>query len=179
MSSHLFFRLPLSLFPFTVPCSIVFAKPDTLKHGQTILVSVFNQGQAFIIFANGCLDFSVNLLIDHTVLVRNVQSSPEKSHLKACVNFSNSAVKVHDSQANKNMEMTWERDSFTFDPRDILLSLQMGFSFVRAAVVCAILERISGLKPLSKTTVTRYLFKYPASAFYLYLSLDAIGTFCH
>ena len=34
--------------------------------------------------------------------------------------------------------------SFTFDPRYILLSLQIGCSFVRAAVACAILERISG-----------------------------------
>ena len=42
------------------------------------------------------------------------------------------------------MEMTRERISFTFDPRDMLLSLQMGFSFVRAAVACAILERTSG-----------------------------------
>ena len=34
------------------------------------------------------------------------------------------------------MEMTRERISFTFNPRDMLLSLQMGFSFVRAAVAC-------------------------------------------
>ena len=65
----------------------------------------------------------------------------------------NSAVKVHDSQAYRNMEMTRERISFTFDPRDMLLSLQMGFSFVRASVACAILERTSGLEPLSETTV--------------------------
>ena len=44
------------------------------------------------------------------------------------------------------MEMTRERTSFTFDPRDMLLTLQMGFSFVRAAVACAILERTSGLE---------------------------------
>ena len=74
-----------------------------------------------------------------------------------CVLFSNSAVKVHDSQAYRNMEMTRERISFTFDPRDMLLSLQMGFSFVRAAVACAILERTSGLEPLSETTAPRYL----------------------
>ena len=48
------------------------------------------------------------------------------------------AIKVHDLQAYRNMEITTERISFTFDPRDMLLSLQMGFSFVRAAVVCAI-----------------------------------------
>ena len=55
------------------------------------------------------------------------------------------------------MEMTRERIGFTFDPRDMLLSLQMGFSFVRAAVACAILERTSGLEPSSQTTAPRYL----------------------
>ena len=55
------------------------------------------------------------------------------------------------------MEITRERISFTFDPRDMLLSLQMGFSFVRAAVACAILERTSGLEPSSETTAPRYL----------------------
>ena len=38
LSSHLFYYLPLFLFPFTVPRRIVFAKPEDLKHGQTILV---------------------------------------------------------------------------------------------------------------------------------------------
>ena len=51
------------------------------------------------------------------------------SHPKACVLFFNSAVNDNDSQANKNMEMARERTSFTFDPRDMILSLQMGFSF--------------------------------------------------
>ena len=31
LSSHLFFCLPLILFPFTVPCRIVFAKPEDLE----------------------------------------------------------------------------------------------------------------------------------------------------
>ena len=75
------------------------------------------------------------------------------------------------------MEMTRERISFTFDPRDMLLSLQMGFSFVRAAVACAILERTSGLEPsseCSKVLETCYSTQY--LPFYLYLSLDAIRT---
>ena len=55
------------------------------------------------------------------------------------------------------MEMTRERISFTFDPRDMLLSLQMGFSFVRAAMACAILDRTSGLEPSTETTAPRYL----------------------
>ena len=38
LSSHLFFCLPLLLFPFTVPCRIVFAKPKDL---ETIFISIF------------------------------------------------------------------------------------------------------------------------------------------
>ena len=51
------------------------------------------------------------------------------------------------------MKMTRERISFNCDPTDMLLSLKMGFSFVRAAIACIILEGISGLEPLSETTV--------------------------
>ena len=37
LSSHLFFCLPLFLFPFTVPCRIVFAKPEDLETWQNHL----------------------------------------------------------------------------------------------------------------------------------------------
>ena len=40
LSSHLFFCLPLFLFPFTVPCRIVLLNQKTLRHGQTILAFV-------------------------------------------------------------------------------------------------------------------------------------------
>ena len=100
---------------------------------------------------------------------------------KGCILFSNSAVKVHDSQAYRNMGMTRERISFTFDPIDMLLFLQMGFSVIRAAVACAILERISCLESSSETTAPMYLKLVTAQLlpFYLYLSLDAIGTDLH
>ena len=52
--------------------------------------------------------------------------------------------------------MTRERIRFTFDARDMLLSLHMGFRFVRAAAACEILERISGFEPLPETT-PRYM----------------------
>ena len=55
------------------------------------------------------------------------------------------------------MKMTRERTSFTFDSREMLQSLQMGFSFVKAALACSILERNSGLKPSSEITGPRYL----------------------
>ena len=71
--------------------------------------------------------------------------------------LSSSAVKVHESQAYRTKEMTRERISFTFDPKDMLLSLKVGFSFVRAAMACTILERTSGLEPSSETTAPRYL----------------------
>ena len=98
-----------------------------------------------------------------------------RKHLisKACVLFSNSAVKVHYSQAYRNMEMTRECIGFTFDPRDMLLSLQMGFSFVRAAVACAILERTSGLEPSSETTTPSYLklVTVPNASPYTFISI--------
>ena len=81
------------------------------------------------------------------------------------------------------MEMTRERISFTFDPRDMLLFFHMGFSVVRAAVACSIPNRISGLEPSSETTAPRYLKLVIVPnfcPFYLYLSLwDAIGAVCH
>ena len=35
LSSHLFFCLPLFLFPFTVPCRLVFTKPEDIEN-QTL-----------------------------------------------------------------------------------------------------------------------------------------------
>ena len=49
--------------------------------------------------------------------------------------------------------------------REILLSIQAGFSLVNAAVVCAILENISGLEPSSVITEHRYLKFVTVSSF--------------
>ena len=64
---------------------------------------------------------------------------------------------VHDSQAYGKMEVTRERISLILELREILSSVQTGFSLVNAAVVCAILESISGLEPSSVVTEPRYL----------------------
>ena len=53
--------------------------------------------------------------------------------------------------------MTRERISAAFEPREMLLSLQICLSFVRAAVALAILERTSGFELSSETTAPRYL----------------------
>ena len=64
---------------------------------------------------------------------------------------------VHDSQAYRKMDVTRERTSRIWELREILLLFQTGFSVVNAAVVCAILESISGLEPSSLITEPRYL----------------------
>ena len=51
-----------------------------------------------------------------------------------------SAVRVHDSQAYRKMDVTRERISRILELIEILLSTQTGFSLVNAAVVCAILD---------------------------------------
>ena len=64
---------------------------------------------------------------------------------------------VHDSHACRKMDVTRERISGVLGLREILLSFQTGFNLVSAAVVCAILESISGLEPSSVITEPRYL----------------------
>ena len=52
--------------------------------------------------------------------------------------------------------MTREHSSRILELREILLSFQIGFNLVNAAVVCAIVESISGLEPSSVITEPRY-----------------------
>ena len=73
-------------------------------------------------------------------------------------------MRVHDSQADRKMDVTRERISRILELREILLSFQTGFSLVNTAVVCAILESISGLEPSSVITEPRYLKLVPQDA---------------
>ena len=68
-------------------------------------------------------------------------------------------MRVHDSQAYRKMDVTRERVSRILELREIglLMSIQTGFSLVNAAVVCVILESISGLELSSVITEPRYL----------------------
>ena len=72
----------------------------------------------------------------------------------ACTLLWSSAVRVHDSQAYRKMDVTWE---CILELGEILLSFQTGFNFVNAAAVCAVLESISSLEPSSVMTEPRYL----------------------
>ena len=76
-----------------------------------------------------------------------------------------SAVLVHDSQAYRKMDVTREHISHILELREILFSIQTGFSLVNAAVVCTILESISGLEPSSVITEPRYLKLVTVSSF--------------
>ena len=76
-------------------------------------------------------------------------------------------MSVHDSQAYRKMDVTRERISCILELREILMSFQSGFNLVNAAVVCAILESISGLEPSSVITEPKYL------------KLVAVSSFCH
>ena len=74
----------------------------------------------------------------------------------ACILLWSSAVRIHDSQAYRKMDVTWERISHILEPREILLSIQTGFSLVNATVVCAIVESSSDLEPSSVITEPRH-----------------------
>ena len=90
-------------------------------------------------------------------------------------------MRVHGSQTYKKMDVTRERMSRILELRDgILLSSQTGFSLVNAAVVCAILESISGLEPSSVITEPRYLKVVTVKLLSIYfdLSVDATGVVC-
>ena len=73
------------------------------------------------------------------------------------------------------MDMTRERISCSFDPGDMSLCLHVGYSFVRAALACAILERTSPVEPQSETAAPRRL----KLSLLTVTSLDAIGAVCH
>ena len=64
----------------------------------------------------------------------------------ACVLFGSSAVRVHDSQAYRQMNVTRECNRHILELTEILLSFQTGLNLVNASVVCAI-KNSSGLEP--------------------------------
>ena len=65
-------------------------------------------------------------------------------------------MRVHDSPAYRKVDVTRERISRISELKHILLLFQTVFYLVSAAVVCAVLESISGLEPSSVITEPRY-----------------------
>ena len=77
------------------------------------------------------------------------------------------------------MDVTRERISRILELREILLSIQTSFNLVNAAVVCAVLESISGLEPSSVISEPRYLKLVTVSSFCPYILISVLITWCH
>ena len=113
LSSYLFRCLPCLLPPFTVPCKMVLARPDKWETRPYYC--------------------SLHLFMS----VRRSLCGPTACWILApCILLWSSAGRIHDSQAYRKMDVTMERISRIFELREILLSIQTGFSLVNAAVVC-------------------------------------------
>ena len=66
----------------------------------------------------------------------------------ACILLCSSAVRVHDSQAHRKMDVTRKHINRILELNGMLLSFQTGFNLDNAVVVCATLKSISGLEPV-------------------------------
>ena len=73
--------------------------------------------------------------------------------------------------------MTRERISRILELREILLSFKTGFNLVNAAVVCAILESISGLEPSAQ--VLEACDSLKLLSIYFDFCVDATGIVCY
>ena len=170
---------PLSLFP----CKMVLARPDEWEtwpyHCSLRLFTMVRRSLcgpiACWILAQTSLLVTWSLYEMHSILQWHLISM-------ACILLSSSVVRIHDSQAYRKMDVTREHFSCILELREILLSFQTGFNLVSAAVVCAILESISGLEPSSVITEPWYLKLETVSSFcpFILTSVcDATGVVCH
>ena len=166
LSSHLFFCLPRLLPPCTLPCRIVLASPVdlvtcpyhfSLRRFTAVKRSSWGPMACHVLFRTSSLEMW-SLYVMPRSFLRYLISM-------ACILLSVSAVSVQDSQAYRNMDMTRERISLIFELSAIFLSFQMVLSFASAAVVWAILARISGLDPSSAMIAPRYLNLLTQSSF--------------
>ena len=71
-------------------------------------------------------------------------------------------------------DVTRERISCILEVREILLLFWTGFNLVNAAIVCAILESISGLELSSVITDPRYLKLLTVSSLYLFTLMSVL-----
>ena len=113
LSSHLFFYLPLFLFPFTMPCRIVFAKLDDIETWPNHLSFRFLtrvRSSSYSPMAT-CIFLRTSSLVTWSLYMCSIASGSISSQKPAffCLTLQS---KVHDSQAHRNMEITKERISF-------------------------------------------------------------------
>ena len=118
--------------------------------------SLYDRTEVFV-WSDCLLDLGTDFLVANMVLYEMCSILRWYLISMACILLWSSAMRVHDSQVYGKMDVTRERISHILELREILLSFQTVFSFVNAAVVCAILESISGLEPSSVISEPRYL----------------------
>ena len=102
----------------------------------------------------------------------------------ACILLWSYAVRVHDSQAYRKMDVTRECIRRILELKEILLSFQTGFNLVNSAVVCAVLKSISGLEPSPVIVIVRAQILEACGclkllSIYFNLCFDAIDVVCH
>ena len=159
LSSHLFLCLPLALGPCPVPCRIDLASPfdrNTYPYHRSLrgffLTLVRRSSKGPI---ECCISFLTSSLVMWS-LYKMPRSLWKHLISVACILFSRSLVKAHDSQAYRNMEKTKEHINLIMELSVMFLSLQVILSFVSAAIVCAILAITSNFEIWS---VTHYYFE--------------------
>ena len=157
MLSSNVFCLPCLLTPFTVPCKMVLARPGeqkTCPHYISLRLLTMVRGFSCGPVACWILVRTSSLVTWSLYEMRSIL----RHHLisMACI-LCSSAVKIHDSQAFRKMDVTWQRIICILKLREMLLSFQISLNLVHANVICAILESISGLKPSSLITEPRNL----------------------
>ena len=146
LSSHLFLCPPCLLPPFTVPCKMILARPDeretwpyhcSLRLFMIVRISLCGPIAGWILAQTSSL-VTWSLYEMCSILRQHLISM-------ACILIWSSAVRVHDSQPYRKMDVTRKCVNRILELTEIPLSIQTGFGLVKAAVVCAILESISGL----------------------------------
>ena len=160
----------LKLSPHRPP-SLWFARwfwPNLMngRHVHTTAVCVSNYGGQEVSVWSDCLvDLGTDILVGTWCLYE--MCSILRKHLisMALILLCSSAARVHDSYAYGKMDVTREHISRIIELREVLLPYQTGFNLVNAAVVCAILESISGKEISSDTTQPGYLKYVTLSSF--------------
>ena len=162
ISSDLFFSLPLLLAPFTAPCRTVFAMPEDLEmwpyHLSFCFLPWLGDHHALQLHSGFCCEpprSSHGLCRKYSEVSYSISSQGL---------LSISAVKVQLSQAERKVDKMSVRISLTLEASEMFLSLHMIFSLERAAVVRAILERISGFDPSLEMIAPRDLKFFTSSS---------------
>ena len=122
LSSHLFLYLPCLLLPFTVPCKMVLARPEWEIRPYHCSLHLFT------IVRSSCGPIACWILVRTSSLVTwplYEMCSILQLHLisMTCILLLSSAVRVHDSQAYRKMDVIREHISRIFELREILLSI--------------------------------------------------------